>query len=260
MGRDTQVRLLSAQPYRERNWSRSDGRRSARDVGAIRDRGRAAPRSLIEDEAELSDWVSDLRTGSFRGKWTSEDDDSDRERGSGRGRGIFSETKRRRESDSDEFGESARQRTRSTPGRLYGRESSRASRQLGSEDGEGLPPRRKSGDKSVRGEMKSKVGSRASAREFVQRNSKPFRRNRGMLDHFKAQEESEDDYEEERRHLTDLMSEDESEVDDSDEDEFMKRSNGSQFGAVEKVARVSPGKSDSYLSETRYCSFLQCVL
>lgn len=259
MGRDTQVRLLSSQSYRERNWSRPGGGRSGHAVGAVGDRAGAGPgpRSLVEDEAELSDWVSDLRSDSFRGKWTGDDDDSDRGRGSGRGRSKFNETKRRRDSDSDEFGESTRQRSRRAPGRLYGRDSSRAARRLESEDDEGFPPRRKFGDdKSMRGSVKSKLGSRASGREFGQRNLRPFGRNGGMVDRFKAEEESEDDHEEERKNLTDLISEDESEIDDSDEDEFVKTSTDSKFGVenAEKIGRISPEKSTSYLSETRYCS------
>ncbi|KAK6919997.1 Helicase, C-terminal [Dillenia turbinata] len=58
----------------------------------------SASKSLIEDEAELSDWVSGLRTNSFRAGLGTEDEDSDNER---RRRGSM---KRRRESyDSDGF-------------------------------------------------------------------------------------------------------------------------------------------------------------
>ncbi|KAG2300766.1 hypothetical protein Bca52824_037238 [Brassica carinata] len=39
-----------------------------------------ASKSLIEDEAELSDWVSDLRTSSVRGKFTSDEDEAVQER------------------------------------------------------------------------------------------------------------------------------------------------------------------------------------
>ncbi|KAK6919996.1 DEAD/DEAH box helicase domain [Dillenia turbinata] len=58
----------------------------------------SASKSLIEDEAELSDWVSGLRTNSLRAGLGTEDEDSDNER---KRRGSM---KRRRESyDSDGF-------------------------------------------------------------------------------------------------------------------------------------------------------------
>ncbi|KAK4782814.1 hypothetical protein SAY86_007188 [Trapa natans] len=254
LGRANQVRMLSSQPYRERNWSGPGG---GRDVAAVGDGGRGTRRSLIDDEAELSDWVSDLRTSSFKGKWASEDEGSDRDRGSGRGRSKFSEPKRRREMDSGDFGGSERQRTRRTPGKMYGREFSRASRELDSEGDEGFPPPRKSwGDKPMRGSMNPKAGFRAGGRDLGQRTSKPFGRDRGPVSRFQA-DESEDDYEKERKDLTDLISEDESEDDDSDEDELLERSNGSLSGVEKKVAQVSSGKSDSYLSETR---FDQCAI
>ncbi|WCJ22398.1 DEAD-box ATP-dependent RNA helicase 31 [Euphorbia peplus] len=88
-----------------------------------------ASKSLIEDEADLSDWVSDIKNKSFRGNFQ-EDSDSDmgrgrgdrgtgrgRGRGQGRGRGGgggrggdrdgFS-MKRGRDSESDDFGDSRR--------------------------------------------------------------------------------------------------------------------------------------------------------
>lgn len=43
-------------------------------------------KSLIEDEAELSDWITDLKTDSFRTRLSSEDEGSDRGRGRGRGK------------------------------------------------------------------------------------------------------------------------------------------------------------------------------
>ncbi|PKI40499.1 hypothetical protein CRG98_039135 [Punica granatum] len=267
LGRDSPpgFRMLSAQPHRDRYFSRSDGRRSGREVGAVK----ARPKSLIEDEAELSDWVSDLRTDSLRGKLTSEDDDSDRERGfrGGRGRSGRNETKRRRrESDSEEFGESIRQRTpRSSGGKSYGngRDSSRATGRFESkEDDEEFSPRtrRRLGDRSVRGSMTSPMRRKGSGRVLDdQRGSKPQRRNGGMV---KAEEE--------RRSLTDLISEEEEEEeeetevdesDDGDDDEYVKRGTNSLFGAPsgESVRVASPEKSasNSYLSETR---FDQCAV
>ncbi|KAK4797823.1 hypothetical protein SAY86_030149 [Trapa natans] len=250
LGRVFHVRMLSSQPYRERNWSRPDGSRSSsRDAAAVRDGGRGPRRSLIDDEAQLSDWVGDRRTGSFKGKRASEDDGSDRERAPGRGRTKFGEAKRRRETDTGDFGESERQRTRRAPTRTFGRESSRPPRQLDSEGDDGFPPLRKSwGDNPTRGNMNPRAGQRAGRRDFGQRTSKP-RDGEGAVSRFQSEEE--------RMDLTDLISEDESEVDDSDEDELVKSSNGSLPGIEKKVAQVSSGQSDSYLSETR---FDQCAV
>ena len=50
---------------------------STRHLGKEARRASSSSKSLIEDEAELSDWVSDLRTDSFRGQLTSEDEASD---------------------------------------------------------------------------------------------------------------------------------------------------------------------------------------
>lgn len=78
-----------------------------------------APKSLVEDEADLSDWVGALRTDSFRGKLTSDDEASEvnrvRSRTGGRGGENVRDSfpmKRRREGDSGEFRESTRTRTR----------------------------------------------------------------------------------------------------------------------------------------------------
>ncbi|KAK3194634.1 hypothetical protein Dsin_025944 [Dipteronia sinensis] len=97
------VRKLSTRPFRTRPGSQSSGS----DFNRTRERGRGgevrASKSLIEDEAELSDWVSDL--GSKRNN--KYDDDSDfksagsGERRGGRERESFP-MKRRRENDSGE--------------------------------------------------------------------------------------------------------------------------------------------------------------
>ncbi|CAH2043651.1 unnamed protein product [Thlaspi arvense] len=87
------------------------GQRSRGD-GDIR-----ASRSLIDDEEELSNWVSDLRPGSFRFHLTSEDDDSgpdaeDRSRGRNQDKGA----KSGRERESDEFRGFNRRGTRNQVG------------------------------------------------------------------------------------------------------------------------------------------------
>ncbi|XP_030965459.1 DEAD-box ATP-dependent RNA helicase 31-like [Quercus lobata] len=107
---------------------------STRHLGKEARRASSSSKSLIEDEAELSDWVSDLRTDSFRGQLTSEDEASDvnrvrnrtRDRDSKGGResnSMMNNNKRRRSKES--FDESNR--------------NSRVSRRFGSalEDNEG---------------------------------------------------------------------------------------------------------------------------
>lgn len=73
-------------------------------------------KSLIEDEAELSDWVSELRSDSFRKTklYSESDGDSgDRVRVRDDNRGGFSSVKRqRRDTDSDDYGGSSSSRER----------------------------------------------------------------------------------------------------------------------------------------------------
>ncbi|KAK3037304.1 hypothetical protein RJ639_032066 [Escallonia herrerae] len=83
--------------------------RSSRPASVLEVR---ASKSLIEDEAELSDWVSELRSDSFRKNSYSDDDSgrgrfssSDRRRDGRDDRGGFSSGKRRRESHADDNGE-----------------------------------------------------------------------------------------------------------------------------------------------------------
>ncbi|XP_050280305.1 DEAD-box ATP-dependent RNA helicase 31-like [Quercus robur] len=105
---------------------------STRHLGKEARRASSSSKSLIEDEAELSDWVSDLRTDSFRGQLTSEDEASDvnrvrnrtRDRDSKGGRESNSMMNKRRRSK-ESFDESNR--------------NSRVSRRFGSalEDNEG---------------------------------------------------------------------------------------------------------------------------
>ncbi|KAF3439877.1 hypothetical protein FNV43_RR18155 [Rhamnella rubrinervis] len=68
------LRRFSTRPFRTRTTSGSEFKR-----GGNREEVRLS-KSLIDDEAELSDWVGELRSDSFRGRFTSEDD-SDGERG-----------------------------------------------------------------------------------------------------------------------------------------------------------------------------------
>lgn len=103
------VRRFSTRQFRPRTESGA-AVRTSREKGEVR-----ASKSLIDDEAELSDWVSELRTDSFRGQLTSDDEASNADRSRGRtwgsdrekGRESFP-VKRRRENDSGEFRGSTR--------------------------------------------------------------------------------------------------------------------------------------------------------
>ncbi|KAK2993854.1 hypothetical protein RJ640_003966 [Escallonia rubra] len=92
-----------------------------------------ASKSLIEDEAELSDWVSELRSDSFR-KSSYSDDDS--------GRGRFSSSDRRRDGRDDRGGFSSGKR---------GRESHSDDNEEGSSRGRGGLASRGRGGMSSRG-------------------------------------------------------------------------------------------------------------
>ncbi|KAI4369836.1 hypothetical protein MLD38_018238 [Melastoma candidum] len=107
------VRALSSSPSSFRSGfsrQRTDASRErSRDRVAVRE----SPKSLVDDEAELSDWVSELRTSSYRGKLTSDEDED------GGGRSMRARNdKRRRGSDDEE----PSQRWKDSPSRRYGNE------------------------------------------------------------------------------------------------------------------------------------------
>ncbi|BAB10010.1 RNA helicase-like protein [Arabidopsis thaliana] len=139
-----------------------------------------ASKSLIEDEAELSDWVSDLRTSSLRGKFTSDEDNADPEvvrrnvdrdtsRGPRRGRegqsDRFGGAKRGKEGEMDRFGSPNRRRTSGEPADSFGnkrlgdREGSRNGRVQG-----------KSSESSFRGRSDRNVDSGSSFRGRSDKN------------------------------------------------------------------------------------------
>ncbi|CBI40505.3 unnamed protein product, partial [Vitis vinifera] len=179
-------------------------------------------KSLMEDEAELSDWVSGLKDDSFRTRFN--DDDSEGERGTGRsGRDSM---KRTREIESDEFGDFNRRR-----GRSSAESFSRSSR--------------KNGPNSVartRYESESGIEDDDDDDEMHSRKQiRSFRGGNSTLSKRGPQKQA---------HLV-------SEGEDEDEDEelkVLKKNASSLFGAAAKeaVPRSSTGKSDSYLSETRF--------
>ncbi|XP_057497773.1 DEAD-box ATP-dependent RNA helicase 31-like isoform X1 [Actinidia eriantha] len=266
-----------------------------------------ASKSLIDDEAELSDWVSGLRSDSFRTRLYSSDDDKsgnenrdgDRRRGNNE-RGRFSPGKRRRDSDSDSYSSMSRQRDSdsfgsfsrnsrgksrfggelegkkdgySSSNRQMDRDSfgsfSRNSRFDGELEGknEGFVSRRR--DNYFRGEKRpimSERGGRVSEFGYgrdrggggLKKGGKDLRRGGEVI----SEEESGDDVEEEEdkrsmKSFRDLISEEDSEGedDDDDDDDVLKNASG-LFPAKKEanpwVVPSSPGRSDSYLSETRF--------
>lgn len=212
------------------------------------ERGESRPsKSLIEDEAELSDWVSDLRTNSIRGQVTSEDEpDSDMGRRSrsksgraretdsggnkGGGAGGFS-MKRRRESNSNEFSEPTRRRTES---RFGSPTTNRGT--------VGLPKER-------RGRRERDLG--------VKRDGKGLRGKRGFIDD-DAVDSGEDERKGLMQNLGGLITEEESDGDDDggNDNGFFEKKALSSIGLendLEVKDRPSlSANSDSFMSETRF--------
>lgn len=131
-----------------------------------------ASKSLIDDEAELSDWVSGLRSNSFR---THDDDSgsgSGRDRGGGRGsergRGRdersgrdgarFSSFKRQRDGDSDDYSTSNRLTGRDS----YSREKTRFGGKFEGKDDGFVSRRRDNGWQGEKDSTMSKRGGRSS--------------------------------------------------------------------------------------------------
>ncbi|KAB5527195.1 hypothetical protein DKX38_021042 [Salix brachista] len=215
----------------------------SRRTGSKPERGEVrTSKSLVEDEAEISDWVSDLRTSSFRGRLTSEDEsDSDmgrrygskrgpaRDRDSGSNRGGAREgfsTKRRRESDSDEFGEPARRRTESTFG----------------------PPRKNRGTMGLQNE-KSGRGERDL---WIKRDDKGVKGERGFIDHDDEVVRGEGERKGLMRNPGGLVTGEDSDDDDDDNGVFEKNALSST-GLKKELDRPSlSSSSDSFMSETRF--------
>lgn len=241
------VRRFATRSFPGRIGSRSELKRGSFDGERVR-----VSKSLVEDEAELSDWVDELRSDSHRGRLTAEEDDSDGERGrsGSKGRGSLS-MNRRRESGSDRFSESSR-RSRDSVGSF-----SRNSRNDKKEEDEEFFSRRS--ERGIQGRnVKSLLGKRNG--EEMRRGRKDARR--------KSYSTSEDDVVEDKQEakkfmggIGDFMSEEASDsenagYDDSDDD-ILKKSRTSLFGQQKEskqssAPRPSPERSDSYLTETRY--------
>ncbi|KAK9202218.1 hypothetical protein WN944_017428 [Citrus x changshan-huyou] len=215
------LRKLSTRPFRPAA-SSEFGRRGSR-AGEIR-----GSKSLIDDEAELSDWVSDLRTDSFHSnkRFSKDDDVSDFRKGSGReNRGSYS-MKRRRKSDSDDSYDSSRRGNRN----------------------------------SVNSFSRNNI-SNNTPRFSRRSNSELEAGNVGRKTRFSNDDEN--DVGEERRRgmsgIRDLLSEEVSDNDDDDDDDdSVLRNNARSSIGLDKeiggmsVAISSPGKHDSFMSESRF--------
>lgn len=277
-------RRFSTRPSRTRAGSSSEFRR-VRNRGDVR-----ASKSLIDDEAELSDWVGELGSDSFRGRLASEDDsDGDRGYNSGRsrdrsgdrGRESYAMKRRRssRESDPDEFGESNERRTRAQNGSFS--RNSRTSRRLGGGGGEfdasdggwSSLQRRSRGSRGEKSNLKANSNSDSFMRKRAAgRNVEmEYNRNRdssglreGGNDLRKASRLMDDDDDVEDKEgskfgIKDLISEEDSDSfqGTDNDDDFVKKNGTSSFGLDDEVGtkippRSSPEKSSSYLSETRH--------
>lgn len=116
--------------------------RRSRDGGEIR-----SSKSLIEDEEELSNWVSGFRTGSSRGLLTSDDDDSgpnveDRSRGRNQDRrGIRNQVDSFRDKRYGGSGLNGRIQGKSSDASFRGRKETSFRRDRGREDYKGLGKR-----------------------------------------------------------------------------------------------------------------------
>ncbi|EOA19348.1 hypothetical protein CARUB_v10000281mg [Capsella rubella] len=223
-----------------------------------------ASKSLIEDEAELSDWVSDLRTSSSRGKFTSDEDNSgpevvrrtvdrDSNRGPRRGRegqsDRFGGARRGKEGEMDRFGGSNRRRTTGEPAdsfrnkRLGDREGARNGRIQG-----------KSSESSFRGRNERNVDS-GFRRDRGLENNKGLGKQTRVL----RQEEDDSSDEDEKRgvlgNIDDLLSEDSTDEDDEHDVPLIKKAASAKAGETEKPRSDHVKTSDSYLSKTRFDQF-----
>ncbi|TYI00082.1 hypothetical protein ES332_A11G109500v1 [Gossypium tomentosum] len=265
------TRSLSTRPSRPR--SRASSEFTPKIRGDVR-----VSKSLIEDEAELSDWVGELRTDSFRGRLTSEDEELDADRQ--RNRVRSSDRKRngvsvkwRRESEFDNFRESSKRETRGNFGDSISRKS-RFSKRFdselededsdddGEEDDESYSSRKSRGVKREKTKMDSRRGKR-NERGLGSRNAGSGRRmGLGRKSNFHEEEDTDASEEEKGREMKGLenfLSEEDSDINAAAEDDYIiLRKKASSALGLEKDAdqtvtpRSSQGKSESYLSETRF--------
>ncbi|KAK4266984.1 hypothetical protein QN277_023834 [Acacia crassicarpa] len=248
------VRRFSTRSFPGRAGPRSEINRGNRDKERV-----MVSKSLMEDEAELSDWIDDLKTNSYRGRLTSEEDDSDREMGRNGGRIRASGSmKGGRESGSNRFGESTRRKTRDSF-ESFSRNSRRSPRFEDNDDKEGNEFRSPRGGRVSEGRNEKSLLGKRSGEEF-RRGRRDGRRQLNSM--------SDDDAEEDEQgakkfigRFGDLISEqdsdDEDTADEYGDDDLLKKTLDSRLGREMELkksspTRGSPERSDSYLSETKF--------
>lgn len=248
------VRRFSTRSFPGRAGSRAEFNRGNRDAERIR-----VSKSLVEDEDELSDWVDELKTDSYRGRLTSEEDDSDREKDRNGGRSRVSESMRgRRETGLGRFGESSRRRTRDTF-ESFSRNSRVSRRFEDDEDEEGNESRHwRSGRVSEGRNVKSLLGKRSGGE--LRRGRRDGRRKSYSI----SEDDADEDEQEAKKFMGrfgDLISEEDSDaedtVDEDGDDNLLKKALASQLDQAKEPkksgpARDSSERSGSYLSETKF--------
>ncbi|KAF5733522.1 P-loop containing nucleoside triphosphate hydrolases superfamily protein [Tripterygium wilfordii] len=258
------VRRFTTRSFRPRAGSSSEFSRGGRDRGGeVR-----VSKSLVDDEAELSDWVSGLRkTDSFRGRVASNDDDlndrgrdrgKSRDRGGERNRDSFA-LKRKRESDSDEFRQPSRGRTRNSF-ESRNRDSPAMKMRRESDSGERSRGRSSNSFDSRNSQGTKRFDSRSNGGDLsFQRTTRGMGNKQRKLKQSSHDDDCGNDDEELqslRAGFQGLLSEDTEEESDDGDDDILKKSRGSLFGMDKEVTDngtpSSPEKSDSYLSETRF--------
>ncbi|XVF80222.1 hypothetical protein PTKIN_Ptkin15bG0053800 [Pterospermum kingtungense] len=214
-----------------------------------------ASKSLIEDEAELSDWVGELRTDSFRGRLTSEDEELDADRARNRARSRErnrGSLKRRRETDN--FRDSFSRNSRFSK-RFDSEMDDEDSDDDGEEEEESYPRGKNWGLKKENKNVDSWKGKRnmGNGKQNNLERKSSFR---------KEEDVDANDFKEDRgrkmRGIGNFLSEEDSDFNDSEDDDEVFRKNASTALGLDKdfsqtgSPRSSPGKSESYLSETRF--------
>ncbi|KAK1425258.1 hypothetical protein QVD17_20606 [Tagetes erecta] len=215
-------------------------------------------KSLIEDEAELSDWVSELKSDSFKkSRLYSDDDDDDRykggdkggDKGGGKGLGF----KRKRESESDGYRKDSRGK-----GREFGnRENWNEKRRFGGE----LERRNDRGKGNREGFESLRKGKKGYEDRFGLKRGGGGSVSRGSV---VISDEDDEGRKDTMSKFVELIS-DEDDDDDDDDNEIIDLDDGDgddddgmlQKPAAVKPPRVSPDGSESYLSEKR---FDQCAV
>ncbi|XP_044503749.1 DEAD-box ATP-dependent RNA helicase 31-like [Mangifera indica] len=248
------VRKLSTRPFRSGSGSAS---RPVFSRGGERRRDEIpGSKSLIEDEAELSDWVSELGRNSFRGKRINRDEEESDFRKPVRRDRDSSLMKRRRESES--YG-SNRRVNRNSANSFSRNNSSMFNRDLENDNGVPFSQRKNRGFErgGIDNSFTEKRSERKDRRSF-KKEEKIYKRERLISD-----DDIGDEVNEERGRIMsgigDLLNENVSDVDDvsddiDDDDSTLQKNARISIGLDEEGSKTRslPGKYDSYLSESRF--------